>query len=176
MPRTTRKTTATTLLTLLALFALASLGLNYRSLASLAAAAQGPFSNTENFIFTNASLKGTYAGVLDCSLLAGPVTGRCIISYLYTADGNGNTTNTDATINLNGTGFTDVNFPGTYTVQTNGRVVINATPTNGPFVGVPLTFSNVVTETSSGQITEMRGVGTSPPGVMATTIEKRIRR
>jgi hypothetical protein len=137
---------------------------------------QGPLSGSDNFVFTNASLKGIYAGVLDCTLVAGPVTGPCAVSYLYTADGNGNITDTNATVNINGQSFFNINFPGTYTVSTNGRVTSNVTPTNGPLTGVPLSNSNVVTETSGGQITELRGVGTSPPGIVSTIVEKRIRK
>lgn len=179
MHRITRPLAFKALVLLFALIGLASLGLGLQTVLKTtvnAAQPQSPFGASEHFIFTNASLKGTYAGVIDCSLLAGPVTGRCVISYLYTADGNGNITDTDATINLNGATFTGVNFPGTYTVQTNGRVILNATPINGPFTGAPLSFSNVVTETNAGLITELHGVGISPPGSMATNVEKRIRK
>ncbi len=137
---------------------------------------QEPFSNNDNFAFTNASLKGTYAAVLDCTLVAGPITGPCAVSYLYTADGNGNITDTDATVNINGQTFFNIKFPGTYTVGTNGRVALNVTPINGPLTGVLLSYSSVVTETSGGQITELRGVGTAPAGLVSTTVEKRIRK
>ncbi|MGE0132543.1 MAG: hypothetical protein AB7U82_31045 [Blastocatellales bacterium] len=143
--------------------------------SSPAAQSQDYFNNGDNFIFTNASLKGVYAGVLDCTLAAGPVTGPCAVSYLYTADGNGNITTTDATVNNNGQSFLNINFPGTYTVSVNGRVTMNVTPINGPLTGVPLSFNSVVTETSGGQITELRGVLTTP-GIVATGVEKRIRK
>ena len=130
---------------------------------------------SDNFIFTKASLKGTYAGVLNCTLVAGPAAGPCAVSYLYTADGNGNITDTDATVNINGQTFFNIQFPGSYTVGTNGRVSLNLVPINGPLTGVPLPVSNVVTETQGGQITELRGVDTAP-GLVSTRVEKRIRK
>jgi hypothetical protein len=133
------------------------------------------FNGSGNFTFTNASLKGTYAGVLDCTLVAGPAPVPCAVSYLYTADGAGNITNTDATVNINGQTSFNINFPGTYTVQTNGRVSMTVTPTNGPLTGFPLPVSSVVTETQGVQITELRGVDTAP-GLVSTRVEKRIRK
>jgi hypothetical protein len=136
---------------------------------------QDVFGRSDHFVFTNASLKGTYGGVLSCTLIGGPVTGPCAVSYLYTADGNGNITNTNATVNINGQAFFDIDFPGTYTVSANGRVSMTVTPINGPLVGVPLPVSSVVTETQGAQITELRGVDTAP-GLVSTRVEKRIRK
>lgn len=133
------------------------------------------FSNDNYFILDNASLKGTYAGVLDCTLVTGPTPVPCAVSYLYTADGNGNLTNSDATVNINGQTFFNINFPGTYTVKTNGRVSMTIIPTNGPLAGFPMPISSVVTETQGGQITELRGVDTAP-GLVSTRVEKRIRK
>lgn len=139
------------------------------------AAPQGPFNSSDNFIFTNASLKGTYAGVLDCTLVTGPAPAPCAVSYLYTADGNGNITNTNATVNINGQTSFNIEFPGIYTVSTSGRVSMTVTPINGPLTGFPLPVSSVVTETLGGQITELRGVDTAP-GLVSTRVEKRIRK
>ena len=178
MNRTSSKFSSRTMVILMAVIGFAVLLLNARAIVSgsNATAAQSPFTSSDNFIFTNASLKGTYAGVLSCRLVAGPVTGPCAVSYLYTADGNGNITNTDATVNINGQSFPNINFPGSYTVSTSGKVSVTVTPINGPLTGVPLAYSNVVTETSGGQITEMRGIGTLPLGAVSTVVEKRIRK
>lgn len=136
---------------------------------------QSPFGVNDNFIFTNSSLKGTYAGVLDCTLVAGPTPAPCAVSYLYTADGNGNIINADATVNINGQTSFNINFPGTYTVETSGRVNMTIVPTNGPLAGFPMPISSVITETQGGQITELRGVDTAP-GLVSTRVEKRIRK
>jgi hypothetical protein len=136
---------------------------------------QGVLGRGDNFVFTNASLKGTYGGVLNCTLVAGPVTGQCAVSYLYTADGTGNITNTNATVNINGQTFFDIDFPGTYAVSASGRVSMTVTPINGPLAGLPLPISSVVTETQGVQITELRGVDTAP-GLVSTRVEKRIRK
>ena len=140
-----------------------------------AARAQGPLLSHDHFNLSNASLKGTYAGVLDGSIVGGPVAGPTAVSYVYTADGNGNITDAAATVNVGGQTFEGVNFAGTYAVLPNGMISIRVVPCNGPLAGVPLTDSSVATETEGGRITEVRGVHTTP-GIVATTIEKRIRR
>lgn len=178
MQRTARKSTVTTMITLLALLGLASLGLRYQASVKGSGGKvqpQGLFGSGDHFIFTNGSLKGTYAGVLTGTAVGGPLAGPNAVSYVYTADGNGNVTNADATVNINGQSFPNINFPGTYTVSTNGTVSMTVIPTNGPLTGIPLSISHVVTETSNGQITELRGVGTTP-GIVATNVDKRIRR
>jgi hypothetical protein len=182
MNRTSRRVSTKVMLTLVTVIGLAGLLLSSRAIlpgiagnSTPAAKPQGPFNNSDNFIFTNASLKGTYAGVLDCTLVIGPTPAPCAVSYLYTADGNGNINNTNATVNINGQTTLNVEFPGTYTVNTSGRISMVVTPINGPLTGVPLSVSSVVTETQGGQITELRGVDTSP-GIVSTRVEKRIRK
>jgi hypothetical protein len=182
MNRASGKVSIKVLFILAAVVGLPALLLNSRTIMTgiagnfaPAASAQGPFNNSDNFIFTNASLKGTYAGVLDCTLVTGPVPAPCAVSYLYTADGSGNITNTNATVNINGQTTLDVEFPGTYTISTSGRISMVVTPINGPLTGVPLSVSSVVTETQAGQITELRGADTSP-GIVSTRVEKRIRK
>jgi hypothetical protein len=180
MNNTSRKIFGRTLVSLMAVIALTGWLLNHQVIVNGSGYNTGstaqPQSNLnagDNLNFTNAGLKGTYAGVLSGTLVAGPVTGPTAVSYLYTADGNGNITDTDATVNINGQTFFNINFPGTYTVQANGRVSITVTPINGPLTGVPLLASSVVTETSGGKITELRGIDTTP-GLVSTRVEKRI--
>jgi hypothetical protein len=136
--------------------------------------AQNPFSDSELFIFTNASLKGTYAGVLSGTLVGTPPVPGAVAFY-FTADGNGNVTNTNATVNINGQIFDNIQFPGTYKVNVDGTIDYRVVPINGPLKDIPITARGVVTETDGGRITEYRDVYTGP-SIVATSVMKRIMR
>ena len=82
MGRTSRTLSFGTSIGLMMIVALAGLLLSFQAIVkgsgnetASAAQSQNNLNLGDHFIFSNSSLKGTYAGVLDCTLVAGPAAG-----------------------------------------------------------------------------------------------------
>lgn len=148
------------------------LGLFSRS-SVVSAQNNNPSLRFEHYTLTNASLKGTYAGVLSGTLFGGPAPVPTAVSYVQKADGNGNITNGKATVNINGQVFPNVDFAGTYTVNVDGTITAAIIPSNGPVAGVTLLINGVATEIEEGRIVEHRDVYHT--GIVATSVVKRLR-
>jgi hypothetical protein len=152
---------------------LACLGLGLFSRSSVASAQNNSIFNFEHYTLNNGSLKGTYAGILSGTLIGGPAPTLTAVSYVHKLDGNGQLTNGKATVNINGQVFPNVDYAGTYTVNSDGTISTSIVPSNGPLAGVTILSNGVATEIEQGRIVEYRDMFHT--GIVATGVIKRIR-